>query len=173
MYTYNKNKELTQGGILKDLMVFYFSDSDKRIEQISLQYAVVVSQACDISQSDNDNGYLPNIMMLPMYALDSFQIGNHLQDCGYPIRQRNINAEEIRKLKENSHNNRYHFLPKDDAYLMHDLIIDFKHYYTLPKELIISQYKDKYVVTIDYLHRELLSQRFCNYLSRIALPPKE
>lgn len=105
-----------------------------------------------------------------MYILESFKEGRHLMDCGYKIQPRSMNSGEIKKLKNNSELNRYHFLAKGDEYLFHDTIIDFKHYFTLSTELIMSVYHSKYIATVDYLYRELLSQRFCNYLNRIGLP---
>ena len=167
-YFYDTDKKITQGGILKD-PVIYSINTDLQPQEITLQYATIISQACDIQQSELDNNYLPNIMVLPMYILDVFKSGEHLQNCGYQVKQRTFGTGEIPKLIKNSEFSRYHFLPKGE-HLLHDVVIDFKHYYTLPKNLIINQYQGRYIATIDYLYRELLSQRFCNYLGRIGLP---
>ncbi len=52
---------------------------------------------------------------------------------------------------------------------MGPLIIDFKHYYTIPRN-ILYQNLDHYNVSITELHREQLSQRFAYYLSRVGTP---
>lgn len=168
-YLYDINKNITQGGILEGLIIPIIGEENE-IKQINLKYSTVISQACDIRQSDKDNNYLPNIMILPMYIVEAFQAGEHLKDCGYSVQQRKIDTKEIEKLKRNSEHNRYHYLSKGEIHMKHDVIIDFKHYFTIPKESVINQYQEKYIATIDYLYRELLSQRFCNYLGRIGLP---
>lgn len=53
-----------------------------------------------------------------------------------------------------------------------ELVIDFKHYYTIPTEEMYEAYKENYLASVEPLYREDLSQRFANYLSRIGLPTK-
>lgn len=172
---YFKNPQVTQGAILANFIVFSMAEDDTAesgaIKEILLPYCVIVSQACDIEQSNNDTGFLPNIMILPLYTLDSFKDGEHLEKCGYSgIKQEPFGNKKIEKLVKNSEYSRYHFLQKESEFIEHDIVADFKHYYTIPKGLVLNQFEKKYVSTINYLHRELLSQRFCNYLGRIGLP---
>lgn len=54
-----------------------------------------------------------------------------------------------------------------------ELVIDFKHYYAIPRDTLFRMYPEHYLVTINQLFRESLSQRFSNYLSRIGLPELE
>jgi hypothetical protein len=65
---------------------------------------------------------------------------------------------------------RYHFLPEKADIGLPPLVIDFKHYYTLPREDVYKIFSAKYKISIDALYREDLSQRFAHYLSRIGLP---
>jgi len=162
---------ITQGAILKDFIIFSMNE-DGAIKEIKLPYCVIISQACDIKQSSNGNAFLPNIMILPLYILEVFKEGNHLKKCGYEDVGQRIFKEgrESEKLKGNEEFPRYFFLSKEEGLLEHDVVADFKHYYTIPKSLVINQFSVQYVATINYLHRELLSQRFCNYLGRIGLP---
>lgn len=67
-------------------------------------------------------------------------------------------------------NARYQFLEPDLELLVPELVIDFKHYYAIPRATLFKMYKEHYLVTINQLFREFLSQRFSNYLSRIGLP---
>jgi len=94
--------------------------------------------------------------------------GNHLRDL-FSINQTNIGGDQFKKLKQNK-DERYHFLSPCDEYQIPELIIDFKIYYTLQVDYIENRYHDCYLATINELFRELLSQRFTNYISRIGLP---
>ena len=169
MAKYIKNLQITQGAVVKDFLIISL-DEEGEIKKITLPYCAIVSQACDIEQSNNNNGFLPNIMILPLYIFEIFKEGNHLEKCGYEdVKQRQFNSGDIKKLISNNEP-RYHFLPKQAGLLEHDVIADFKHYYTIPKGLVTNQFENKYVATIDSLYRERFSQRFCNYLGRIGLP---
>lgn len=170
MAKYTKNQQITQGAIVKDFQIISL-DEAKEIKRITLPYCAIISQACDIEQSNDNNGFLPNIMVLPLYVFEIFTAGNHLKKCGYDdIAQRVFSSKENEKLKRNSDYSRYHFLPQEKDFLEHDVVADFKHYYTIPKSLVINQFQDKYIATTDSLYKESLSQRFCNYLGRIGLP---
>jgi hypothetical protein len=70
-------------------------------------------------------------------------------------------------------NARYHHLAEETAHQLPDLVLDFKQYFTAPREFFCKRYKAAYVTTLGPLLRELLSQRFVNYLSRIGLPEFE
>ena len=72
-------------------------------------------------------------------------------------------------ITKNQHD-RFHFLPTDAKNDMPNLILDFKHFYTVPREEIYAIHKTKYKISINALFREDISQRFANYLSRIGLP---
>ncbi|MGD9153784.1 MAG: hypothetical protein PVG30_09100 [Gammaproteobacteria bacterium] len=162
---------ITQGGILKDFNI-YSVDSKGAVIKRNLDYVVIISQACDIIQSltsSNDNNYLPNIIVLPMYILALFKDGKHLEK-NYDIMQNTFGGKKIEKLEKNSECPRYHFLRGDERLELHDTVIDFKHYYTIPIDMVIDQYQTKHIANINPLNSARLSQRFCNYLSRIAIP---
>ena len=65
---------------------------------------------------------------------------------------------------------RYHHLDRYDDYNIPDLIIDFKHYYTVQRMRLYEEVSQTYLATVNELFRESLSQRFAQYLSRIGLP---
>lgn len=169
MAKYIKNQQITQGAIIKDFNIISLDGAG--VKSIELPYCVIISQACDIDQSNYNNGFLPNIMVLPLYISEVFALGNHLKKCGYEdISQRSFSTKEIEKLKKNNEYQRYHFLSQEKGFIENDVVADFKHYYTIPKGLVINQFQAKYVSTVDSLYKESLSQRFCNYLGRIGLP---
>ena len=60
----------------------------------------------------------------------------------------------------------------DDVELV-ESVIDFKHYFTVTVNYLNSIYEKKYVCSVDSLYRELISQRFSNFLARIGLPDPE
>jgi predicted metal-dependent hydrolase len=79
------------------------------------------------------------------------------------------NSERWNLIKTNQ-NFRFHYIRGEQNLQIPESVIDFKHYYTVPRSVIYSNYRDHYLATINELFRELLSQRFANYLSRIGVP---
>jgi len=75
---------------------------------------------------------------------------------------------EIGKIKNND-DPRYHYLHFDPESDLPDMIIDFKHFFTVSTDYLY-QNKVKRVRAIDELYREKISQRFAYYISRIGLP---
>ena len=71
---------------------------------------------------------------------------------------------------KNNQDPRYHFLRKDLDLQVPELVIDFKHYYTIPRDFLYEKIEHHYLGTMSELFREFLSQRFAFYLSRIGLP---
>ena len=83
-----------------------------------------------------------------------------------------FNSDSWRTLKRNNIY-RYHFLDSDGVFLVPDLVIDFKHFFTIPREVIYERAREKYLATLGSLFRENLSLRFSQYLNRIGLPDIE
>jgi len=81
-----------------------------------------------------------------------------------------IPSDEWRKVCQNNVY-RYHYLGNAEEQQVPELILDFKHYFTIPRDIAYRpDFKKCYLATMDDLFREHLSQRFANYLSRIGLP---
>ena len=112
---------------------------------------------------------LPNILFLPAFPLAEVQEGIHLKEL-FGIERKTFSEKEIKKIKKNSSELRFHYLPFFQDYQCQETIIDFKIYYTLPFKYLEKIHKEKYIATINELFREYLSQRFSNHLSRIGLP---
>lgn len=173
-YRKSPNSRLYQGDILKDLD-FVVGDAglDTEKDHVSLEYAVILSQDCDIEQDYNSRGkesnndkYLRSMLVCPAYHIEQFALGKQIDD--WPMRVFSI--KELEKLRRNDEYKRYHYLSKHEDYLIPELILDFKHFFTLPRKFLYDRKKEIYLASLSELFREELSQRFSGYLSRIGLP---
>lgn len=172
-YRRTQKKRVCQGDILRDIkIVIGLSDFDNHTE-INLPYAIVLTQDCDLkndydgrSDEVNHDKWIKTILLCPAYPADQFFLGEHIADWKMKIQ----NQGEADKIKKNDQQKRYHYLEGDGGYSVPNLVIDFKHFYTAPRDLIYKNRKIYYLATINELFREELSQRFANFLSRIGLP---
>ena len=73
----------------------------------------------------------------------------------------------IRKVMDNEIP-RFHYLKFPDNDIP-ELIIDFKHFFTVSRSVIYSQIY-KRLCSLDDLFREKINQRFSYFISRIGLP---
>jgi hypothetical protein len=179
-YFKNNRDRLHQGDIFADVTLVVNATTNESVitvEERRLPYAVVLTQDCDLLQDfscreiQSDGGdhdkYLPSIMLSPAYPAESLKLGKHLGDYSQKMQQ--FNSERFKQLKQNN-NSRYHFIHSDNSFNVPELVVDFKHYFTIPRDIAYSVIFSGYMVTIARLFRENLSLRFCNYLSRIGLP---
>ena len=137
----------------------------------------LLSQDCDLehdfnnhsdSSSKDGDKYLPFLLLCPAFPAEAFRQGKHLAELNIPMSSHNSDA--WRKLKTNNLS-RYHFLPGDTAHQVPDLVVDFKQYLTIPRDIIYrSNYQKCYLATIEIVFRDNISNRFAHYLSRIGLP---
>jgi hypothetical protein len=171
-------KRICQGDILRDVDViesYTKVGSTGELKYLTLPYIIVMTQDCDLesdfkNRSDifkSQDKYLRTILACPAYNASEFREGHHLDDIG--LKMEHWNSKMFAQIKEQQHT-RFHFLEQDQILQVPDLVVDFKHYYTIPRDTLFGIYKDNYLVTINQLFREYLSQRFSNYLSRIGLP---
>ena len=185
VYVVEREDRFRQGDILRDVTIVEWAaevedaPADERLQIIDrvLPYLVVLSQDCDLEQdhknrsdhkSDTHDKFLQSILVCPAYLEANFRAGTHLEDLG--LKMQKINSENFRRIKSNQ-NYRYHYLPANRSLQVPELFIDFKHYFTGPRDLIYDEYRKKhYLATLDILFREDFSNRFAHYLSRIGLP---
>lgn len=174
-------ERITQGDILRDFS-FYFADLSKEIDEISFEYVVILSQDCDLEQGQKFdylqtrsseeiikfNQLLPNVIFTPAFLIENIKKGEHLKEF-FNITCDTINSDKLKLIKQNK-DERYHFINGNIDKQVPDLIIDFKLYFTSSIGIVLGQYKDTYIATLNELFRESLSQRYCNYLNRIGLP---
>lgn len=175
IYEKHDQSRVCQGDILRDFS-FRIVDKNNKVNEIFLPYLIIITQDCDLEQghifdsvneSDNFNQFLPNILCLYAFPADIARDGNHLKE--FSIHSDKINSDRWRIIRRNG-NERYHFLNENLDMQIPDLLIDFKLYSSVPSNTIVAKYRENYLATVNELYREDLSQRFSNYLSRIALP---
>jgi hypothetical protein len=152
-------------------------DDEMRTLSVTFPYVVILSQDCDLkadflernqsSDVNKNDKYLQEILFSPAYKAESLRTGIHLSDFG--LKMETFNSVRWR-LIENNQNARYHFFKESSEDGISNLVVDFKHYYTVLREDIYKVFMDKYKISINVLYRENLSVRFANYLSRIGLP---
>lgn len=168
---------LIQGDVLRDVTVYQVEstpDGHEDVHALVLQYAVVVTQDCDLEQDferrtagDGVDKYLHSIILLPAFTEGDVKEGKHLELLGLkgpPVGKDQM--ARIRKLQET----RYHFLHPEQDYQIPPLVLDFKMSFTVSRDELYRALKKSYLATMEELFREQLSQRFANYLSRIGTP---
>ena len=176
-----RNSRIHQGDIFRDVIL----TEDVSVEPDAIgvkrqefQYIVVLSQDCDLEQdfdnrskldSQTHDKYLQNILFCPAYVVTDFKEGSHLKGLNLNM-HRWESRDSWKKITQNMHY-RYHRLQPFGDLQLPELIIDFKHYATAPRDIIYrSGIRNNYLGTLAELFRENLSSRFAHYLSRVALP---
>jgi hypothetical protein len=169
-----------QGDILRDVQFIEWAKLDEsgsiEVAQRILPYAVLLSQDCDL-EHDYDNRldknspikdkYLQSLLLCPAYPAQSFREGKHLEKMGMVMRP--ITTDPWKRLIQ-LNDARYHYLEGKLDLQVPELVIDFKHYLTVPRDIIYGS--NCYIATIEIVYRDHLSSRFANYLSRIGLPDR-
>jgi len=177
---------IVQGDILSEVK-FLDWDWDKEGKNIvtyekKFPYIIILTQDCDLEQDfkyrttavKNNDKILQSVLVCPAYGWQEFIKGDHLQE--YKLKMEEISSSDQKKKIRKQQVPRFHYLEEDKTSQIPALVIDFKHYYTLPVEFLRHIYKEHYAYSLEELFREALSQRFSFYLSRIGLPeitPKE
>jgi len=173
---------ISQGDIYKDIeYIEYVFEKDGYIEisKIIFPLVVVLTQDCDLAQDfkfreatdKTKDKILFSVLVAPMYNADDVFNGTHLDD----IYEQEKSMESIPRktpgkfLKQNERC-RYHYLEFPEDTPIVPAIIDFKHYFSININQLLSCRKEHFVCRMSELYREDLSLRFANFLSRIGLP---
>lgn len=180
-YENGKKLEITQGDIIKDVKFFehcsiFNNAMEKDGDQFSLNiitfpYVVVVTQACDLQQYQNN---LISMIVLPVYREDDLLSAKHVNGL-YKASEilkvtKHTNLTTEYKNIKNNQNPRYHYLDLYKTSLGSNMIIDFKHYFTVQVSYLEQHAKNNKVHSLGVLFRENVSHRFSFFLSRIGLP---
>jgi hypothetical protein len=175
-YRRPRKARIAQGDILRDITLVNGIEGrgSELFERYELQYAVVMTQDCDLSEdykSLTDDAVkkqasIPTILLASAYPAQQFFLGQHLEDWELE----SFNAKLQGRIKQNDQYKRYHYLKGNPVMGVPELVIDFKHFQTVGRDLLYRQRTSLYVATVNELYREELSHRFANYLSRIGLP---
>ena len=179
-----KDNQIHQGDIIKN-MPFYekYNESPGKFElsMLEIPFSIVLTQECDLDNYTKEKGalkenldktkilhdkYLVSLLCAPLYNAEHLFSGNHLSELN--IQSEKKNSEQRKYIKQNREP-RYHYIEfSDDAKLV-PMIIDFKHYYSVSISILESDFSRR-ICSLKPLYRELFSQRFTNFLSRIGLP---
>jgi hypothetical protein len=191
-YTESAGPRIRQGDILRDVehVEDAFLDSEKpgylRVESLFFPYIVVLSQDCDLKwdvEARNAKKWKPDkqiesILVCPAYDIMLFAKGEHLKDLApgrgemriWNVEKKHGHPTTDWKTLIQNKNPRYHHLEKDSTLPLPELIVDFKHFYTIPRSRLYRLHGKCFVGAIRELYREDLNRRFANFLSRIGLP---
>lgn len=177
--------ELRQGEIVTGLLhsaltgeslVQYMTSgatTDNKTSVLQYEYAVVVTQDCDLEQDfkirvtgGTSDKLLQHILLCEAALADGFHEDPALK------------SREIRKHFANNKLERYQYLSVVDASVDSEkkgippLGLDFKRYFTIPTELVYLQLRNgaKRRARLNVPFAEHLSDRFFAYHARIALP---
>jgi hypothetical protein len=175
------NARIRQGDMLKHVeMVEYVSEEIGVVEvsKILFPYVVVLTQDCDLEQEFNsrdtisvgkNDKCLMSVIVAPLYNCEHFLVGEHLSNLKLEMQKFTRNKTPHKIIIQNN-NPRYHYIEFPNTIQISPQVIDFKHYFTC-NLAYLEQHKTKnFICSISILYRELLSQRFSNFLSRIGLP---
>lgn len=154
--------------IIEDVIVK--SDGSIQLKKITFPLVICLNQDCDlhtdyIHRNENKSGSLLHLIIAPLFEITSFRDGKNwgeLMNVGDHIK-----SEKIKEIKNNN-DPRYHYMVFPEKN-MPELIIDFKYFFTINRDALYDRLNQK-VCSVDDLFRELINQRFCDYLSRIGLP---
>lgn len=179
---YQFEEQIHQGDVIKDL------DFIQKIEPIDLYnfkitfiefpLVIVLTQECDleldyrarkglINEYPQDN-ILMSIIVSPVYNAEQVFVGKHLEEIDN--RQMQTIFGNLKDRIKASEVARYYFLNFHPNENMNDLIIDFKHYFSLNAEALEKIKSNNFAFSIPELYREDISLKFADYLARIGLP---
>lgn len=165
-YVKTRKTRFCQGDIIQNINFSLNNDG----EGGSLEFSIIMNQDCDMDEDHKArktkkyDKYLPYILLCPAYKSSELCSGTHIN--GWTMNNMLSKSE----LENNDKLKRYHLLKADTENSIPELVVDFKHFFTLPTDFLYKNYKKNYIATINELFRESLSQRFSYFLSRIGLP---
>ena len=188
IYRKNNTKRILQGDLITEVRIPVINEG--QVTFLNSEYNIILSQDCDLNQDFNahndilsptfkesnkqisalNNKMIPSILICPTYPAEHFRKGEHLDFLDLEMTR--IGKAKSTPWKNIIHNDnpRYHYLGKSELIDLPDFVIDFKRYYTISRDYIYDIYEESYCISLNELYREDLSNRFCNFQSRIGLP---
>ena len=148
------------------------------LQKIIFPYVVVLTQDCDLAQDYSsrnaqrkDSKLLFSVLIAPMYNAEHVFAGEHLSELDITASLIKKKKTEGEKLMKNELP-RYHYIEFPEETQIIPSIIDFKHYFSVPVNYLLSEKEHRFVCKVASLYREDISHRFSFFLSRIGLPEK-
>ena len=171
---------ISQCDIFQDITVvesIRIDGAEVEMKTIAFPYVICLNQDCDLNSDKRDktinpdankNCRLLHLIVAPLFIFDSFIEGTHWGGLFDPTPSISIKRTEGQKIMNNE-NPRYHYLHFDEESKLPNMIIDFKHFFTVSTEQLYGSL-DHRVCSVDELYREKICQRFAFFQSRIGLP---
>jgi len=176
---------VSQGDIYRNVAILEGANQEDA-KRTHFPYAIVLTQECDLQQDWNafrrldsvepeeksrrslEDKLLRHIIFAPCYVAGMFRKGDHVAGR---IMSTWTGDRWKNQIRENKHI-RYYYLPRKEGLLEQDLVVDFKHYFTVERGTFYTHAKSEYeyVCSVAILYRDALARRFAEYLSRIAFP---
>jgi len=183
----NRDSQVHQGDVFHN--VPYYEEYIEEHGQFTLNllqfpYAIILTQECDLMNNHQErlkkktlsNGkfehdkYLISLLCAPLYNADHLFEGSHLSEIGLKSEYKNSQNKSLIKTNRDP---RYHYIEFDDSVTrLVPMVVDFKHYFSINLRYL-EKALDTRTCSIKPLYRELITQRFSNFLSRIGLPEPE
>ena len=167
-----------QGDIFADIEVIEnieVKGSKLVVKKLYFPFVICLNQECDLERDFERNGTdktlgdsnFLHLAIAPAFIFEQFLNGSHWGDIFCTSKSSKRGDTRIDLIIKNEIP-RFHYLkfPEKD---MPELIIDFKHFFTLNREFLYSNI-DKRICSLDDLFKEKVSQRFSYFISRIGLP---
>ncbi len=142
------------------------------VSKLAFPFVICLNQECDLEQdfslreSGSDKARMLHCLVAPVFLFESFLAGENWGSTIF-AQSPGMNRKGARNIIQNE-TPRYHYIKFPDTKLP-ELIIDFKHFFTVNFDYLYSII-DQRLCSMDDLFREQISHRFSFYLSRIGLP---
>lgn len=147
------------------------------IKTITFPYVICLNQDCDLNSDNRDkelnpeknkNCRLLHLIVAPLFVFASFLEGSHWGDIFDPSIAINRKRTDGKKIINNE-DPRYHYLQFNQESKLPEMVIDFKHFFTVSTELMYDNLENR-ICSVEELYREKICQRFAFFQSRIGLP---
>ena len=141
--------------------------------EIKFPYIICLNQECDLLSDYRNHqsagvlkdSSLLHIAIAPVFIFEQFRQGTHWGDI---FQGRQIGTDEAKKIRQNEVS-RYYYLCFPPEEKLPEMIIDFKHFFTIDRMTLYKQLSKRFY-SFAPLYKEKISQRFSFYISRIGLP---
>ncbi len=179
MWQQKADKKLSTGCLVLNLPIFSKLEQGKEFSVFP--YSIIITQACHIAsyykalidQKKNpsepyNRQLITQVLLLPAFEEESFKSGTHLEKQ-YGKKIKSIETAVFSRIKIGQ-DFRHHFLA-DHSHVLPNLFIDFKHYFTVPIEIVIEtvEQRESFPFELEFKHYTDLSDRFAHYLQRVAV----
>jgi hypothetical protein len=177
---------ICQGDIFQNVKYCFIDSEDDEginITEYTFPFAVVISQACDVSsasqllikKSGTATKFMPAVLMCPIYNEGLVKNADHLkmlfESEKIAINNYNIIQDADTKITGKDWHYRFHKLQlqKDKTAIINDGLIDFKHYFTVPFGYLLDK-RNTRICRLDNVFSEQITLKFCTFLSRVGIP---